>query len=66
MSCYQEPNSQIHNILIHKNQCNTDKQNLKKKLKMSIKMSDVSGLVTIAVLNTNIKEVHKKYLTLVV
>ena len=63
MSCYPEPNSQIYNILIHKNQCNTDKQNLKKKLKMLIKMSDVSGLVTIAVLN---KEVQKKYLTLVV
>ena len=63
MSCYPEPNSQIHNILIHKNQCNTDKQNLKKKLKMLIKMSDVSGLVTIAVLN---KEVQEKYLTLVV
>ena len=41
---------------IHVNQCNTDKQCLQKKMEMLIKkMSDISGLVTTAILNTKRK-----------
>ena len=46
--------------LIHINQCNTDKQNLEKKLEMLIIKTDTSGLVTSTVLNTKISEVDNK------
>ena len=54
--------------LIHINHYNKDKQNLEKKLKMSIKknFSDFSGLVTTTVPNTKISKVKKKYQLLVI
>ena len=51
----------IATTLIHVNQCNIDKQNLKKKIgDVNKKIPDVSELVTVTVLNTKIKEVEKK------
>ena len=47
--------------LIHINHYNKDKQNLEKKLKMSIKkIRDFSGLVTTTVPNTKISKVKNK------
>ena len=51
----------IATTLIHVNQCNIDKQNLKKKIgDVNKKIPDVSELVTVTALNTKIKEVEKK------
>ena len=51
----------ITTTLTHVNQCNIDKQNLKKKIgDVNKKIPDVSELVTVTVLNTKIKEVEKK------
>ena len=47
-------------ILIHINQYNTDKQDLKKNGDIDKKIPDTSGLVTIAVLNTKISEAENK------
>ena len=44
--------------LIHINQCNTDKQNIEKKLIK--KIPDTNGLVTTTVLNTKIVKVENK------
>ena len=47
--------------LSHKNQYNTDKQNLEKKIGgVDKKIPDTSGLVTTTILNTKISEVENK------
>ena len=49
------------NTFIQINQYNTDKQNLEKKIGgVGKKIPDMRGLVTAAVLNTNIREVENK------
>ena len=52
--------------LIYINQYNTNKQNLEKKIgDVDKKLSGVCGLATTTVLNTELKEVDNKYLSLV-
>ena len=52
--------------LIYINQYNTNKQNLEKKIRdVDKKLSGVCGLATTTVLNTELKEVDNKYLSLV-
>ena len=46
--------------LIHINQCNTDTENLDKKLEMSIKKLDVGSLVAKTLLNTKCGEIENK------
>ena len=53
--------------LIHVSQYNIDKQNLEKKTEdVDKKIPEYSSLATTTVINTKIREVNNKYLTLVV
>ena len=48
-------------LLIQRNQCNTDKENLEKKIRdVDNKTPDVSGLVTTSVLNAEVGEIENK------
>ena len=52
--------------LTQTNQCNTNKQNLEKKIgDVDNKVPDISGLVATTALNTKLKKLMKKYYMLV-